>query len=89
MERILSDFRRHRAGMLIICTVIAVGFSAAVWIPLIFSGGWAEWFRYVWIAGAAVITAVLVSLLVKAFAEMLYFAPKKLAAQPKLRFDFE
>ena len=81
MERILSDFRRHRAGMLIICTVIAVGFSAAVWIPLIFSGGWAEWFRYVWIAGAAVITAVLVSLLVKAFAEMLYFAPKKLAAQ--------
>lgn len=81
MERILSDFRRRRAGMLIICTIIAVGFTVAVWIPLIFSRGWADWFRTAWIWGAAVISAAMASLLVKAYAEMLYFAPKKLAAQ--------
>lgn len=81
MERILSDFRRHRAGMLIICTVIAVFFSAAGWIPLFFSDGWAEWFRTIWTAAAAVLSALMAFLLAKAFREMLYLAPKKLAAQ--------
>ena len=81
MERILSDFRRHRAGMLVICTAIAVGFSAAGWIPLLFSDGWADWFRIVWIWAAAVLSAAMLTLLFKAFLDMLYLAPKKLAAQ--------
>ena len=39
MKQILSDFIRRRTGMLIKCALIAVGFAAAAWIPLMFSGG--------------------------------------------------
>lgn len=81
MERILSDFRRHRAGMLVKCTVIAVVMSGVAWgIALIF-GGWAEWFGYVCFAAAGLVSALCLVLLVKAFIEMLVTAPKKLAAQ--------
>lgn len=38
MKQILSDFIRRRTGMLIKCALIAVGFAAAAWIPLMFSG---------------------------------------------------
>ena len=48
MKQILSDFIRRRTGMLIKCALIAVGFAAAAWIPLMFSGGWADWFRLVY-----------------------------------------
>lgn len=39
MKQILSDFIRRRTGMLIKCALIAAGFAAAAWIPLMFSGG--------------------------------------------------
>ena len=51
MKQILSDFIRRRTGMLIKCALIAVGFAAAAWIPLMFSGSWADWFRLVWTIG--------------------------------------
>lgn len=81
MERILSDFRRKRAKMLVICSVIAAAVCAAVWLPLLFSGGWAEWLRWVCISAAGIISAAMIILLSKAFAETLIIAPKKLAAQ--------
>lgn len=81
MERILSDFRHRRTGMLVRCVIIAVVLAAAAWIPLLFSGSWAEWLRYVWTAVAAAVSTVVVILLIKAFAETLIIAPKKLAAQ--------
>ncbi|MGN1341561.1 MAG: hypothetical protein ACI4WS_14840 [Oscillospiraceae bacterium] len=81
MERILSDFRRHRAGMLLICTVIAVGFTAGAWLILLLSDVWADWLKTVWTWAAAVLSAAMALLLAKAFWEMLHLAPKKLAAQ--------
>ena len=70
MKQILSDFIRRRTGMLIKCALIAAGFAAAVWIPLMFSGGWADWFRLVWTIGAVVVSAAVASLLVKAFVDI-------------------
>ena len=81
MNQILSDFIRRRTGMLIICTAIAVGFSAVAWIPLMFSGSWAEWFRILWTIGAIVVTAVVVSLLVKAFVDIFGVARCRLRDQ--------
>lgn len=81
MSQILSDFIRRRTGMLAICTAITVGFSAAVWIPLIFSGGWADWFRILWTIGAAVVTVVVVFLLVKAFVDIFGVARCRLKEQ--------
>lgn len=81
MNQILSDFIRRRTGMLVICTAIAVGFSAAAWVPLIFSGSWAEWFRILWMIGAAVLTAVVVFLLVKAFVDIFGVARCRLKEQ--------
>lgn len=81
MKQILSDFIRRRTGMLIICTAIAVGFSAAAWVPLIFSGSWADWFRILWTIGAVVVTAAVVSLLVKAFVDIFGVARCRLREQ--------
>ncbi len=67
--------------MLAACTGIAAALSAACWIPLIFSGSWAEWLKFVWTAAAAALSAFMAVLLIKAFIETLYLAPKKLAAQ--------
>lgn len=67
--------------MLAAFTGIAAGLSAAGWIPLIFSGSWAEWLKFVWTAAAAALSTFMSVLLIKAFIETLYLAPKKLAAQ--------
>lgn len=81
MQSILSDFRRHRVGMLIYCTVIALALPAAAWIPLCFSEGWASLLRYFWLAGASVVSVGCLVLLIKAFIDILVIAPKKLAEQ--------
>ena len=81
MKQILSDFIRRRTGMLIKCALIAVGFAAAAWIPLMFSGGWADWFRLVWTIGAVVVSAAVASLLVKAFVDIFGVVPSGGAAQ--------
>lgn len=67
--------------MLAICAAIAAVLSAAGWIPLIFSGSWADWLKFVWTAAAAALSAFMAVLLIKALIETLYLAPKKLAAQ--------
>ena len=81
MKQILSDFIRRRTGMLIKCALIAVGFAAAAWIPLMFSGGWADWFRLVWTIGAVVVSAAVASLLVKAFVDIFGVARCRLEEQ--------
>ena len=81
MKQILSDFIRHRSGMLIKCTIIAVGFAAAAWIPLIFSGGWADWLRIVWTIGAVAVTVAVAALLVKAFVDIFGVARHRLEKQ--------
>ena len=81
MKQILSDFIRRRTKMLIICAVITLGFSAAAWVPLMFSGGWADWFRTLWTIAAAVVTALVVSLLVKAFVDIFGVARCRLMEQ--------
>lgn len=81
MERILSDFRRSRSGMLLRCVIIAVVISAAAWLPLIFSGGWAEWAVWAWAIVAAALSLMCLVLLIKAFIEILSAAPRKLKAQ--------
>ena len=67
--------------MLAACAGIAAGLSAACWIPLIFSGSWTEWLKFIWTAAAAALSTFMAVLLIKAFIETLYLAPKKLAAQ--------
>lgn len=81
MKQILSDFIRRRTGMLIKCALIAVGFAAAAWIPLMFSGGWADWFRVVWTIGSIVVSAAVASLLVKAFVDIFGVARCRLEEQ--------
>lgn len=81
MKQILSDFIRRRARMLIICTAITLGFSAAAWVPLMFSAGWADWFRILWTIGAVVVTALVVFLLVKAFVDIFGVARCRLREQ--------
>lgn len=81
MKQILSDFIRRRTGMLIKCALIAMGFAAAAWIPLMFSGGWADWFRVVWTIGAVVVSAAVASLLVKAFVDIFGVARCRLEEQ--------
>lgn len=81
MERILSDFIRRRSGMLVKCVIISVIFFAAAWVPFIFSGDWAEWLRWVWLIGAAVLSLVVAALLVRVFVEILGVAPSRLRSQ--------
>lgn len=81
MERILSDFRHRRRGMLVRCVLCAVILWAAAWIPFLFSGGWAEWLRYVWAAAAAILSAVVAVLLLKSFIDTLVTAPQRLRKQ--------
>ncbi len=81
MERILSDFRYRRKGMLIRCGVCAVVLWAAAWIPLAFSEHWAEWIRFLWIAAASLLSAVVAALLVKSFIDTMVTAPRRLKRQ--------
>ncbi len=81
MERILSDFVRRRRGMLIKCVIISAAMWAAAWIPMIFSGGWSEWLRWVWGIAAAVLSAAVAVLLIRAFAEITGVAPSRLRSQ--------
>ncbi len=81
MERILSDFRRRRSGMLFRCVLSALAVCAIAWVPLAFSGGWADWLRTVWLVAATVISAAALILLVRAFAEILGVAVSRLRDQ--------
>lgn len=80
MERILSDLRRRRVGMLVKCTIIAAVFCA-VWVLELFNSGWAEWLRWVCLAFEWIVTVGVILLLIKAFVETLIIAPRKLRAQ--------
>lgn len=81
MERILSDFVKRRSGVLVKCVIISVVFFAAAWVPVIFSGDWAEWLRIVWLIGAAALSLVVAVLLVRVFVEILGVAPSRLRVQ--------
>ena len=81
MERILSDLRHRRTGMLVRCVIYAAVIGAGAWIPFIFSGSWAEWLRYVWAGAASLLSAMTAVLLVKAFIDALITAPCRLKAQ--------
>lgn len=81
MERILSDFRRGRSGMLLWCVIITVVICAAAWLPLLFSGSWTEWVVWAWAIVAAAMSLTCVVLLIKAFVEILATAPRKLKSQ--------
>lgn len=81
MERILSDFRRSRSGMLLWCVIITVVICAAAWLPLLFSGSWTEWVVWAWAIVAAAMSLTCVVLLIKAFIEILATAPRKLKSQ--------
>ena len=81
MERILSDFVKRRSGVLVRCVIISVLLFAAAWIPMIFSGDWAEWLRWVWLIGAAALSLVVAVLLVRVFVEILGVAQSRLRAQ--------
>lgn len=81
MERILSDFRRRRCGMLLRCVICAVVIFAIAWVPLAFSGEWAEWIRIVWLVAAAAVSLVAAVLLLRAFTEILCVATSRLKCQ--------
>lgn len=81
MERILSDFRRGRSGMLLWCVIITVVICTAAWLPLLFSGSWTEWVVWAWAIVAAALSLTCVVLLIKAFVEILATAPRKLKSQ--------
>lgn len=81
MERILSDFRRRRSGLLVRCVLCAAAICAGAWIPLAFSGEWAEWLRTVWLIAAIAVTAVVGVLLVRVFAEIFGVAVSRLRKQ--------
>lgn len=67
--------------MLVRCVICAVVLWAAAWVPMLFSAGWADWLRFGWTAAAALLSAVVAVLLIKAFVETLVTAPRKFRAQ--------
>lgn len=81
MERILSDFRRRRSGLLVRCVLCAAAICAGAWVPLAFSAGWAEWLRTVWLVATIVISVVVAVLLVRVFAEIHGVAVSRLRKQ--------
>lgn len=81
MERIISDFRHSRIGMLMRCSIMAVVICVVAWLPLLLSDGWVEWVKYAWVIVAATLSVICVGLLIKAFVEIHITAPKKLLRQ--------